>query len=69
MLVTLLPIFTSSTMFKKASLGIASLCSDIPIMYDGNDIIPLVTWNVMVYVAGYADGAYVWLIVCCEVLE
>lgn len=64
MLVTPLPMFTSSIMFRKASLGIVVLWFDIPIMYDGNDIVPLVTWNVMIYVAGYADGAYVWFMVC-----
>ena len=57
MLVTPLPMFTSSIMFRKAPLGLFVLWFDIPIMYVGNDIVPLVTWNVMVYVAGYADGA------------
>ena len=56
MLVTPLPMFTSSIIFKKAFLGMVVLISDIPIIYVGNDIVPLVTWNVMVYVAGYADG-------------
>ena len=57
MLVTPLPIFTSSIMFRKALCGLVALLLDIPIIYDGNDIVPLVTSNVMVYVAGYADGA------------
>ena len=69
MLVTPLPIFTSSIMFKKASFGLVVLWLDIPIMYVGNDIVPLVTSNAMVYVAGYAVGVYVWFMVCCEVLE
>ena len=57
MLVTPLPMFTSSIMFRKALLGLVVVWVVIPIIYDGNDIMPLVTWNVMVYVAGYADGA------------
>ena len=56
MLVTPLPMFTSSIMFRKAPLGLVVLWLDIPIMYDGNDIVPLVTSNVMVYAVGYADG-------------
>ena len=56
MLFTPFPIFTSSIMFKKASLGLAVLWVDIPIMLYGKDIVPLVTSNVIVYVAGYADG-------------
>ncbi len=52
-----LPMFTSSIMLKKALLGLVELSLDIPIMYVGNYIVPLVTSNVMVYVAGYADGA------------
>ena len=57
MLVTPLPMFTSSIMLRKALFGLVALWLCIPIMYDGNDIVPSVTWNVMVYVAGYADGA------------
>ena len=57
MLVTPLPMFTSSIMFRNASLGLVVLWLDFPIIYDGNDIVPLVTSNIMVYVAGYADGA------------
>ena len=56
MLVTPFPIFTSSIMFRKASLGLVVFWVDIPIMRVGNDIVPLMTSNVMVYVAGYADG-------------
>lgn len=63
MVVTPLPMFTSSIMFRKELLGLVVFWVDIPIMNDGNDIVPLVTWNVMVYVAGYEDGAYVWLMV------
>lgn len=44
--------FTSSIMFKKELLGLVVLWLDIPIMYDGNDIVPLVTSNVMVYLEG-----------------
>ena len=57
MLVTPFPIFTSSIMFRKASLGLAVFWVDISIMYFGKDILPLMTSNVIVYVAGYADGS------------
>ena len=43
MLVTLLPMFTSSIIFRKAFCGLVVLWLEIPIMYDGNDIVPLVT--------------------------
>ena len=56
MLVTPFPIFTSSIMLKKASFGLVVFWVDIPIMRVGKDISPLLTSNVMVYVAGYADG-------------
>ena len=59
--------FTSSIMLRKASLGLVVLWLDFPIIYVGKDIVPLVTSNVMVYVAGYVDGAYVWFMVRCDV--
>ena len=53
MVVTLFPILTKSIMLFHAAIVFVALSVPLfPIMYEGNDIVPFVTLNVTVYVAG-----------------
>ena len=53
MLVTPFPILTESIMLVHTLIGFVALSVGLfSIMYEGNDIVPVVTLNVTVYVAG-----------------
>lgn len=59
MLVTPFPMFTSSIIFVQTEIRFElDSDPDFPIMLFGNDIVPLTTSNVIVYVCGYDDEEY-----------